>query len=189
MQTEVRRHAEYAALRATIRERGTARMLLIPFVFTAWAGVAIATSAVIAVALSTLVPLLVLAAGFEATFALYTNVERLGRYLQVFHEQDAAVDWEHVSMEFGRRFSDGGPDPLFARLFMTAVSVNFLPVTLGGTTVEIVVLALLHFVFIFRMRHAQTAAQRKRAIDLDRFQTLATARATPGGARDSSTVL
>ena len=80
MQTEVRRHAEYAALRATIRERGTARMLLIPFVFTAWAGVAIATSAVIAVALSTLVPLLVLAAGFEATFALYTNVERIGRY-------------------------------------------------------------------------------------------------------------
>ena len=127
MQTEVRRDAEYAALRATIRERGTARMLLIPFVFTAWAGVAIATSAVIAVALSTLVPLLVLAAGFEATFALYTNVERIGRYLQVFHERDAAVDWEHVSMAFGRRFSDGGPDPLFARLFMTAVSVNFCP--------------------------------------------------------------
>ena len=131
MQTEVRRNAEYDALRATIRERGTARMVLIPFVFTAWAGVAIATSAVIAVALSTLVPLLVLAAGFEATFALYTNVERIGRYLQVFHERDATIEWEHVSMEFGRRFSDGGPDPLFARLFITAVSVNFLPVTLG----------------------------------------------------------
>ena len=58
MQTEVTRNAEYAALRATIRERGTVRMLLIPLVFTAWAAVAIATAAVITVALSTLVPLL-----------------------------------------------------------------------------------------------------------------------------------
>jgi hypothetical protein len=79
--------------------------LLIPFLFTARAGVAIATSAVSAVSLSTLVPLLVLAAGFEATFALYTpgsnSVERIGRFLQVFHERDATVDWEHASMEFG----------------------------------------------------------------------------------------
>ena len=89
MQTEVRHHAEYVALRATIRERGTARMLLVPFVITAWAAVAVATSAVITVAISTLVPLLVLAAGFEAAFALYTSVERIGRYLQVFHERDA----------------------------------------------------------------------------------------------------
>ncbi len=82
MQTEVRHHAEYVPLRVTIRERATARMLLIPFVITAWAGVAVATSALIAVALSTLVPLLVLAAGFEVAFALQTNVERIGRYLR-----------------------------------------------------------------------------------------------------------
>ena len=129
-------------------------MLLIPFVITAWAGVAVATSAVITVALSTLVPLLVLAAGFEAAFALHTNVERIGRYLQVVHERDAAGGWEHVTMELGRRYPGGGPDPLFARLFMTAASVNFLPVTLGGTTMEIVVLAGLHFVFINRIRLA-----------------------------------
>ena len=71
-------------------------MLLIPFVFTAWAAVAIATAAVITVALSTLVPLLVLVAGFEAAFALYTNVERIGRYLQVFHESENHC-CEHVA--------------------------------------------------------------------------------------------
>jgi hypothetical protein len=189
MQTEVTRNAEYAALRATIRERGTVRMLLIPLVFTAWAAVAIATAAVITVALSTLVPLLVLVAGFEAAFALYTNVERIGRYLQVFHERDQAgsgnVGWEHVAMEFGRRFPGGGPDPLFARLFMTAVSVNFLPVTLGGTLSEIAVLAALHFVFIARMRVAQTAARKQRELDFERFRSLATTMSGAG----SSTVL
>ena len=184
MQTEVTRNAEYAALRATIRDRGTVRMLLIPFVFTAWAAVAIATAAVITVALSTLVPLLVLVAGFEAAFALYTNVERIGRYLQVFHERDDD-GWEHVTMEFGRRFPGGGPDPLFARLFMTAVSVNFLPVTLGGTVIEIGLLAALHFVFIARMRVAQTAARAQRELDFERFRTLAAARTAPG----SSTLL
>jgi hypothetical protein len=189
MQTEVRHHAEYVALRETIRQRGTARMFLVPFVFTAWAGVAIATSAVITVALSTLVPLIVLAAGFEAAFALYTNVERIGRYLQVFHEREPAEGWEHVSFEFGRRFPGGGTDPLFARLFMTAVSVNFLPVTLGGTTVEIVVLAALHFVFITRMRLAQNAARAQRDLDLERFQTLATGVAASDTARGASTVL
>ena len=188
MQTEVRRNEEYAALRATIRERGTVRMLLIPFVFTAWAAVAVATSAVITVALSTLVPLLVLAAGFEAVFALYTNVERIGRYLQVFHERDASAGWEHTTMELGRRFP-GGPDPLFARLFMTAVSVNYLPVTLGGTTIEIAMLALLHFVFITRIRLAQNAARAQRAADLEHFQTLANTAATAEPTNQSSTFL
>jgi hypothetical protein len=60
VQTEVRHNVEYSAL-------------LIPFVVTAWAAVAIATSAVITVAISTLVPLLVLAAGFEAAVALHTT--------------------------------------------------------------------------------------------------------------------
>lgn len=172
MQTEVRHHEEYVALRATVRERGTARMLLVPFVITAWAAVAVATSAVITVAISTLVPLLVLAAGFEAVFALHSSVERIGRYLQVSHEREADAGWEHVTMEFDRRFPGGSPDPLFARLFMTAVSVNFLPVVLGGTTVEIVVLLALHFVFINRIRLAQNAAQLQRVLDLERLQTL-----------------
>jgi hypothetical protein len=189
METEVRHHAEYVALRATIRERGTARMLLVPFTIVAWAAVAVATSAVITVAVSTLVPLLVLASGFEAAFALYTNVERIGRYLQVFHERDAGAGWEHVAMSLGDRFPVSGPDPLFARLFMTAVSVNFLPVTLGGTTIEIVVLAALHFVFINRIRLAQKAARAQRQLDLERFHTLAATADAGGPPGNSSTVL
>jgi hypothetical protein len=55
------------------------------------------------VALSTLVPLLVLVAGFEAAFALYTNVERIGRYLQVFHERDGEVESVCSSRECASR--------------------------------------------------------------------------------------
>ena len=163
------RPLEYAALRATIRERGTARLVLVPLIFIAWAGTVIATAAVITVALSTLVPLMVLSAGFEAIFALHTNVERIGRYLQVFHEREGG--WEHVAMEYGRRFP-GGQDALFGRLFVIAISLNYVPAALGGTPVELGVLAVLHLAAILRMRLARMKALTQRAEELERFQAL-----------------
>jgi hypothetical protein len=170
MTTDSSRQLEYAAMRATIRERGTLRMALAPIVFIAWAATLVGTWAVIAVALSTLVPLMILAAGFEALFALSTTVERIGRYLEVFHED--AGGWEHVSMEYGRRYPGGGPDPLFGRLFLIAVSINFLPAGLGGTSIELGILAVVHFLLILRIRLARAAAARQRAEDLERFRAL-----------------
>jgi len=143
------------------------RMALVPVVFIGWAATAIATTAVITVAISTLVPLLVLIAGFETIFALHMNVERIGRYLQIFHERDSG--WEHVAMTFGQRFPAGGPDALFTQLFVFGISVNFLPVALGGDITEIVVLAVLHLFAIYRIRMARSAAGRQRATDLERF--------------------
>ena len=168
---DARQQAEYAALRDTIRQRGTARMVLVPLVFLGWAGTAVATAAVITVALSTLVPLLVLAAGFETILALHTNVERIGRYLQVFHERDGG--WEQVAMAFGRRFPGAGSDPLFAQLFVFGVSVNFLAV-LGGEVYEVAVLAVLHLVLVYRIRTARMGAAKHRAEDLERFEQLRT---------------
>ena len=166
------KHDEYVAMRATIRERGTARMVLLPLIFIGWAGTAVATAAVITVAVSTLVPLLVLAAGFEAVFALHSNVERIGRYLQVFHEPKDEEGWEHVAMTFGQRYPGTGPDPICGRLFVMATSVNFLPVALGGGVPEIAVLAVLHLLFINRVRVARGLAVRQRAEDLERFTTI-----------------
>jgi hypothetical protein len=165
-----REEDEYQVMRDTIAQRGTVRMVLAPVTFFVWAGTAVATAAVITVALSTLVPLLVLAAGFEAIYALHVNVERIGRYLQVFHEREGG--WEHVAMEYGARFGGSAPDPLYGRIFVVAVSVNYLPVALGGDPVEMVVLALLHLVFIGRIRTARMAAAKQRALDLQRFQEL-----------------
>jgi len=161
---------EYRALRDTIRQRGTARLVIVPVTFIGWAATAGAMAAVITVAVSTVVPLMVLAAGFEAVFALHMNVERIGRYLQVFHER--AGGWEHVAMNYGRRFPGSGPDPLFARLFIFGTSANFLPAVLIGEPIEVGAIAIAHLVLIYRIRMAAAAAARQRAEDLDRYQQL-----------------
>jgi hypothetical protein len=158
---------EYTALRDTIRERGTARMLLLPVTFGIWAGIAVATTAVIQLPIASLLPLVVLAAGFEAIYALHINVERIGRYLQVFHEPDGG--WEHVAMEFGRRFPGRGPDALFSALFLTATAINYLPVALGGATPELVAGGLLHLLLALHIGTARSRASQQRQKDLERF--------------------
>ena len=161
---------EYRALRDTIRQRGTARLVIVPLTFIGWAATAGAMATVITVAVSTVVPLMVLAAGFEAVFALHMNVERIGRYLQVFHEREGG--WEHVAMNYGRRFPASGPDPLFARLFIFGTSANFLPAVLIGEPIEVGAVAIAHLALIYRIRMAAAAAARQRAEDLDRYQQL-----------------
>ena len=148
-------------------------MVVLPIVFIGWAGTAVATAAVITVAVSTLVPLLILVAGFEAVFALHVNVERIGRYIQVFHEHDGESVWESTSSRFTQRFPAAGPDPLFSRLFVLATSVNFLPAALGWENMaELAVLAALHLLFINRIRLARSFSARQRSEDLERFLVL-----------------
>src|SRR5678815_3683174 len=101
---------EFRALRGTIQLRGTVRMVVVPVVFVGWAATAVATAAVITVAVSTLVPLLILVAGFESVFALHVNVERMTHYLQVTHGGDGG--WE--AADFYPRSGRKGPDPLFS---------------------------------------------------------------------------
>lgn len=158
-------------MRETIRQRGTARMVLVPVTFIGWAATAVATSALITVAISMLVPLLVLAAGFEAIFALHMNVERIGRYLQVFHERDGG-GWEDVAMRFGQTFKGAGPDPLFSQLFVFGASVNFLPAALTGEPLEVGFVAVVHLVLVYRVRTARATAASQRAADLERFEQL-----------------
>jgi hypothetical protein len=161
---------EYAALRATIRERGTVRMILLPVTFGLWGGAAIATTAAVALPIAALLPLVVLAAGFEAIYALHVNVERIGRYIQVFHEPDGG--WEHVAMTFGQRFPGKGPDALFSGLFLAATALNYLPVALGGTIPEMVAAGLLHLLLAFHIGTARSRASHQRMQDLERFQAL-----------------
>jgi len=162
--------AEFEALRATIRERGTVRMILVPVAFGLWAATAIATTATIQLPIAALLPLLVLAAGFESIYALHINVERIGRYLQVFHEPEGG--WENVAMAFGQRFPGRGPDALFSTLFLVATAINYLPVALGGTTPELIVGGLLHLVLAFHIGTARSRASTQRQKDLENFQTI-----------------
>ena len=161
---------EFCALRATIRERGTVRMILLPVTFGMWAGTAVATTAAIQLPIATLVPLMVLAAGFESIYALHINVERIGRYLQVFHESGGG--WEHTAMTFGERFPGRGPDALFSTLFLMATALNYLPVALGGTTPELLALGVLHLVLAVHIGTARSRASKQRKLDLERFQAI-----------------
>lgn len=165
---------EYRALRATIRERGTARVWAFVVGLVAWAALVIATAALAALPVATLLPLLVLAAVFEAVFALHTGVERIGRYLQVYFEDEDTSGWEHVAMAYGRTFG-GGSDPLFTLIFVGATILNFVPVLIAEpVAIEVVVIGFAHALFVVRIAVARRTAGRQRAIDLERFQRLKT---------------
>jgi hypothetical protein len=97
---------EFAALRSTIRDRGTVRMILLPVTFGLWAGSAVATTAAIQLPIAPWFPSWCWRR-LRGDLRLHVNVERIGRYLQVFHEPDGG--WEHVAMTFGERFPSRGP--------------------------------------------------------------------------------
>jgi hypothetical protein len=186
----VRDQEEYIALRATIRERGTARVCIFALGITAWAAAAIAIAALASSPVATLLPLLVLAAMFEGVFALHIGVERIGRYLQVFHESTAAptepgpvggratVDgwgWEHTAMAFGRPAGAASADALFTAIFFLAALFNLMPaLILEPQRVELIFVGGAHALFALRLFVARHAAARQRAIDLARFQQLKT---------------
>jgi hypothetical protein len=169
---------EYVALRATIRQRGTIRIVLGWTSIAVWASVAAWTGLVttppglVRLPLASLPSLLVLVAGFEAIFGLHLTVERIGRYLQVFHEAGPGPSWERVAMEYGRRHPADGPDPLFGTLFLLACALNFLPVALGGGLVPMVAIGALHLAFAARVVSGRRRAGRQRAVDLERFASL-----------------
>jgi hypothetical protein len=161
--------AEYAALRATIRERGTLRLGAILVTVAVWAALVVVTPLR---GPSSLAFLLVLAAGFEVTFACHIGVDRIGRYVQHRYESAgrAGPAWERLAMSatFPRI---PGLDPLAANLFLAAGLAN-LAVSLPGSgmadhPVFSLVLVLAHVVFAGRVVTARRIAARQRAADLD----------------------
>ena len=180
-----REQEEYSALRATIRERGTARVCVFAGGIAAWAAAMIATAALTSTPVATLLPLLVLASVFEAVFALHVGVERIGRYLQLFHEADGTggsygaggsdgpAGWEHAAMAFGRPAGAAATDALFTVPFLLAALFNAAPaLMLEPARVELVFVGGAHALFVLRLLVARQAAGKQRAIDLERFQQL-----------------
>jgi hypothetical protein len=167
-----RAHEEYTALRATIRERGTTRICVFAGGIVAWAALTVATAALASTPIATLLPLLVLGSVFEAVFALHVGVERVGRYLQVFHETEAG-SWEQTAMAFGRPKGAASIDALFTMPFLLAAVFNIAPLLVANPTrAEVVFVAGAHALFVLRLAVARRAAATQRAIDLERFQQL-----------------
>lgn len=178
-----RDHDEYSALRATIRERGTARVCTFVAGIAAWTAATIATAALASSPVASLLPLLLLACVFEAVFALHVGVERIGRYVQVFHEgsgesdgsggSGGAIGWEHAAMAFGRPRGAATSDALFTLPFVLAALFNIAPaLLLNPIPTELIFVGGAHALFVLRLVVARLAAGRQRAIDLERFRQL-----------------
>src|SRR5262245_12290775 len=168
-----REHLEYSSLRATIRERGTARVCIFAGGMAAWGALLLATAALASTPLATLLPLLVLACLFEAVYALHTGVERVGRYIQVFHETDSPGGWEHQAMAFGPPPRAATADALFSIPFLIAALFNIAPAMIQDPTrPELVFVVGAHALFAVRLFVEREAARRKRAIALERFRVI-----------------
>jgi hypothetical protein len=165
---------EYRALRATIRDRGTLRIWLFFTVMAVWGAATIATASLAALPVATLLPLLILAAGFEALFAVHTGIERIGRYLQVFYAPgETERDWERTVMAYGRAYPGANADPLFSWHFLLGIVLNFVPVLLAEPVrLEVSVVGTVHLLFAARVIAARRSSHRQRTVDLERFERL-----------------
>jgi hypothetical protein len=161
---------EYRALRATIRQRGTARMWTFVAGFMVWGLSTIATLSVGLPPVAVLIPLLVLAATFEAVLALHVGVERIGRYLSVFHHDD----WERATAAFGKPRGAVAIDPLFSAYFLLASLLTLIPLaaTAGLRPEELGGVAIAEAAFWIRVIAARIACARQRRVDAERFAQL-----------------
>jgi len=172
---------EYRALRATIRERGSLRFLVTSITFSAWAAVLTTLCAVTVVPTFLLVPLVMLAAGFELNLAIHVGVERVGRYLQVKYERNpqSAAGWEHAVMKL--EVPSGGVDALFLVVFLAALALNFVvalwlavavtgPDEIGAIRTETLIVAVLHAIVAARWLQAAKYARSQRARELPAFE-------------------
>jgi hypothetical protein len=110
-------------------------------------------------------------------FSLHTGVERIGRYIQVFFEEEDSRGWEHTAMAYGGTFGGGtfggGSDPIFASFFQIGAVLNFIPAVFANPMpIEWGVVGSIHLFFIGRVVLARRHAARQRPLDLDRFRQL-----------------
>jgi hypothetical protein len=147
-----------------------------------WAALLIAVLVLLPYPVAAAIPLLLLAVTFEVIRPLHFGVERVGRYLQVFYEEDGdpsrplaeTPSWERVAMSFGTVPGAGG-HPLFVPLFLIATAINYLAVLLPEpAAIELSVMALPHLAFIAWLVAADRAMRTQRAIELARLRELRT---------------
>lgn len=173
--------SEFFVLRQTIATRGTVRMVLLPLTVVAWA----LTAAMLLLwsdrPVAALLSLAILAAGFEATYALHVGVERIGRYVQVYYELDGGgPQWETTAMAFGPSLPGGGVDPLFTIVFLCTTIANLIVAAVPEPTpLELGVIGAFHVALVARVVRARRAAARQRAIDLDTYRAVKSGQAEP----------
>jgi hypothetical protein len=174
------RRSEYLVLRRTIAHRGALRPILVLSGVGLWAALLTAVLVLLPYPVAAAIPLLVLVVTFEVIRPLHFGAERIGRYLQVFYEEQGepgralsdTPSWERVAMSFGAVPGVGG-HPLFVPAFLLATAVNYLAVLLPQpVALEMSVMAVPHLAFIAWLVAADRAMRGQRAIELARLREL-----------------
>jgi hypothetical protein len=174
------RRSEYLVLRKTIADRGTLRSVLVLCGMGVWGVLLVAVLTLLPFPIAAAIPLLALVVTFEVIRPLHFGAERIGRYLQVFYEEDGdpgrslsdTPSWERTAMSFGRVPGVGG-HPLFVPGFFMATALNYLGVVLPGPVpVEMAAMAVPHLLFIVWLVAADRAMRKQRAIELARMREL-----------------
>jgi hypothetical protein len=173
--------SEYLVLRRTIAQRGALRPILLVAGIGIWALVLTAVVAWLPYPVAAAIPLLILAAAFEAIRPLHFGAERIGRYLQVFYEEAGdpqrpfldTPSWERVAMSFGTVPGVGG-HPLFVPVFLLATMCNYVAVIIPAPLpIEMGVMAVFHLAVIAWFVAATRAMKKQREIELARMRELA----------------
>jgi hypothetical protein len=173
---------EYRVLRETIATRGTVRPVLVLAGLFGWAVILTAVLVWIPYPVAAIIPLLVLLVTFEVIRPLHFGAERIGRYLQVFYEEDGQPGrplgdtpaWERVAMSLSAVPGTGG-HPLFVPIFFLATIVNTLPVLLAqppATPIELAAMGVPHAAFLIWLLNADRAMRSQRAAELEQFRAL-----------------
>ena len=132
--------------------------------------------------LAAIIPLLVLLVTFEVIRPLHFGAERIGRYIQVFYEEDGQPErplaetpsWERVAMRLSAVPGTGG-HPLFVPVFFLATIANTLPVLLAqppATPIELAALGVPHVALMIWLFNADRAMRTQRAAELEQFRRL-----------------
>lgn len=172
---------EYRSLRDAVSARGHLRAALALAGVSTWAMVLVATLVWLPYPLAAIIPLMVLVTTFEVIRPLHFGAERIGRYLQVFHEEAGngegarltAPAWERTAMAFGAAVPGAAGHPLFVPLFAIATLVNTLAVLLPRPVpVEMALLAVPHGAFLIWLAITDRAMRAQRTKELARFRDL-----------------
>ena len=167
-------------LRKTIAQRGALRPVLVLCGTGIWAALLTVVLILLPYPVAAVIPLLVLLITFEVIRPLHFGAERIGRYLQVFYEEQGDAgrplndtpSWERVAMRFDAVPGVGG-HPLFVPAFLLATAINYLAVLLPQpVTIELSVMAVPHLAFIAWLVAADRAMRNQRTIELSRLREL-----------------
>ncbi len=173
---------EYRVLRETIAARGSLRPVLALAGLGLWAVLLAMVLVWIPYPVAAVIPLLLLLVTFEVIRPLHFGAERIGRYLQVFYEEDGQAErplaetpsWERVAMRVSAVPGTGG-HPLFVPSFFLATIANTLPVLLAqppAAPIELAALGVPHAAFLIWLLHTDRAMRTQRAAELEQFRRL-----------------